>query len=114
GGALQLRERYEVRKLLHELHVDHVPARIALRSARIEVATVRIESRRVRVARPHDASDSSYTRRIGIAVIDEDLVTLGDLVAKKIAGLKITDPIPVGPSIALQVIDGIASGLALQ
>src|SRR5690606_27221060 len=69
---------------------------------------------RVRIAGAYDFGQPYDGRRLGAAVIEEHLLADGDLVPEEVASLKVPDPFPARAAVTLEIVYGIAAGLALE
>ena len=65
-----------------------------------------IEGGRIRVTILVGGGDADHARWIGTGVVDEDQIALFHLIPHGVASLMVSDAIPFGRAITLEIVDG--------
>ena len=113
-GPLQGREGDGGREPLDELDVHHVPDRIGLGAAGVEVLVAGLPGVVVGVAGAADRGEAGDPRRVGVRRVEQDAVAHLHHVAQEVARLEVADPFPAGPPVAGEVVDRVGGRLALH
>ena len=93
---VQLFSRDWCGKLLDQLHINHVPARLSRVAFSIRVFALRIERRKVGISRLNHTHGAEDSQGFFPAVIEQDQITDLNIITQKVASLVVADTVPRG------------------
>ena len=111
---LQGREGDGGGEALDEREVHHVPDRLVLRAAGVEVLVAGLPRVVVGIAGAADRGEPADPRRVRVRRVEQDAVALLHHVAHEVARLEVAHPFPAGPAVAFQVVYRVGGRLAFH